>query len=98
MDFSLITPFLIIGELFMVAIISLLIGLLFGFLTSLVFKHASFLRINPISETFLLFSFSIVSYYVASMTRIAGIKMSENISLLACAVVQSHYTYYNLSP
>jgi NhaP-type Na+/H+ or K+/H+ antiporter len=81
----------------MVGIVSLIIGLLFGFLTSFVFKHCSFLRVNPITETFLLFSSSMVSYYFTSIVDIAGVEMSENISLFACAIVQSHYTYYNMS-
>ena len=38
------------------------------------------------------------SYFLAEMTELAGIRMSGIISLLTCGIVQSHYTYYNLSP
>jgi NhaP-type Na+/H+ or K+/H+ antiporter len=82
----------------MLGIVSLSIGLIFGFLTSYIFKHAKFLRVNAITETFLIFSFSMASYFVAQSIIIAGIEMSGIISLLTCGIVQSHYTYYNLSP
>jgi NhaP-type Na+/H+ or K+/H+ antiporter len=82
----------------MLGVVSLLVGLFFGFLTSYVFKHCSFLRINAITETFLMFSFSMMSYFVSDSIVIANIEMSGIISLLACGIVQSHYTYYNFSP
>jgi len=82
----------------MLGVISLSIGLIFGFLTSLMFKHCRFLRINAITETFLLFSFSMISYFVSNLIVIGGIEMSGIISLLTCGIVQSHYTYYNMSP
>lgn len=74
------------------------VGLLFGFLTSYIFKLCRFLRGNAIIETFLLFAFSFMSYFVSNSIKIAGIEMSGIISLLTCGIVQSHYTYYNLSP
>ena len=82
----------------MLGIVSLVIGLVFGFVTSFIFKHFRFLRINPIIEAFLLFAFSMVSYFGSDLTVIAGIEMSGIISLLTCGIVQSHYTYYNMSP
>ena len=82
----------------MLGAVSLSIGLFFGFLTSFTFKHASFLRVNAITETFLMFSFSMISYFSSSLIKISGIEMSGIISLLTCGIVQSHYTYYNLSP
>lgn len=39
-----------------------------------------------------------ISYFVSDLTKIAGIEMSGIISLLTCGIVQSHYTYYNMSP
>ena len=82
----------------MLGIVSLSIGLFFGFFTSYIFKNASFLRVNAITETFLLFTFCMISYFVSSLIKIQGIEMSGIISLLTCGIVQSHYTYYNLSP
>jgi len=82
----------------MLAVISLSIGLIFGFFTAFIFKHCSFIRINPITETFLLFSFSMISYFVSNSITINGVTMSGITSLLTCGIVQSSYTYYNLSP
>ena len=82
----------------MLGIVSLSIGLFFGFITSLVFRNLHFLRVNAITETFLMFTFSMISYFVSSLVKISGIEMSGIISLLTCGIVQSHYTYYNLSP
>jgi solute carrier family 9 (sodium/hydrogen exchanger), member 6/7 len=82
----------------MLGTVSLLVGLLFGFITAFTFKHCNFLRVNAITETFLMFSFSFMSYFVSNSIIIAQIEMSGIISLLTCGIVQSHYTYYNLSP
>lgn len=92
------TPFIIVGDFFMLAIISLGLGLFFGYVTSFAFKHFSMLRVSPITETFVMFSFSIVCYFVSESIVIAGTQMSGITSLLTCGIVQSHYTYYNLSP
>lgn len=92
------TPIIILGEFIMLAVISLGVGLIFGFLTSFAFKHLSFLRQNPIIETFLMFAFSMISYFASNSIIIAGTQMSGITSLLTCGIVQSHYTYYNLSP
>ena len=92
------TPFLILGQFLLLGIVSLAIGIIFGFLTSFIFKYANFLRVNAITESFLLFSFSLASYFVSDSIEILGVQMSGIISLLVCGIVQSHYTYYNLSP
>jgi len=81
----------------MLGIISTVIGLVAGLLTSLIFKKVRFLSASAITETFLLLAFSMMSYYIADLTVIAGIKMSGIISLLTCGIIQSQYTYYNLS-
>ena len=86
-DFVWYTPFIIIAQFFMLGIVSLSIGLFFGFLTSFIFKHASFLRVNAITETFLMFSFSMISYFASSLIKISGIEMSGIISLLTCGIV-----------
>lgn len=49
------------------------------------------------TETFIIFSISALSYFITEMTVLAGINMSGIIALLTCGIVQSHYTYYNLS-
>ena len=82
----------------MLGFVSLFVGVFFGFLTSFIFKHANFLRINAIIETFIMIAISLASYFVSDSIVIAGVEMSGIISLLTCGIIQSHYTYYNLSP
>ena len=53
---------------------------------------------NPITETLLIFSFSIMSYFISNAIVINDVTISGITSLLACAIIQSNYTYYNLSP
>lgn len=71
-EFTATTPFVILGEFVMLAVISLGVGLIFGFITSFAFKNLSFLRVNPIVETFLMFAFSMISYFVSDSIKIAG--------------------------
>ena len=96
-EFTWYTPFVIVYQFLMLGIVSLTIGLIFGLMTSFIFKRASFLRVSAITETFLLLAFGMISYFIADLTVVAGIKMSGIISLLTCGIVMSHYTYYNLS-
>jgi NhaP-type Na+/H+ or K+/H+ antiporter len=88
----------ILGQFLLLGIVSLTVGLVFGFITSFMFKFSPFLRGNAVIETFLIFSFSILSYFVSDCIVLAGIQMSGIISLLTCGIIQSHYTYYNMSP
>lgn len=81
----------------MLAVVSLAYGFLFGFVTSWLFKTCAFLRGNAVCETFVMVAMSLVAYFLAEMTVIMGIAMSGIIALLTCGIVQSHYTYYNLS-
>lgn len=82
MTFSASTPFIIIGAFLALAIVSLALGLAMGFLTSFVFKHARFLTVNAITETFLIFCFSLITYYLGDLIKVSGI-----IALLSCGIV-----------
>ena len=82
----------------MLGVISILVGLAFGMITCLVFKHFRFMTITPIIETFLIFAFCMTAYFTSEMLIIAGIQMSGIISLLTCGIFNAHYSYYNLSP
>ena len=92
------TPFQILGEFFMLGIISLATGLIIGFITSLMFKHWRFLAHNAICENFVMFAMSLISYFGTTIIVINGIEMSGIIALLTFGIVQSHYTWYNFSP
>ncbi len=39
-----------------------------------------------------------MSYFISNSIVINGVTMSGITSLLTCAIIQSNYTYYNLSP
>mmetsp|Transcript_29083 Transcript_29083/g.38735 ORF Transcript_29083/g.38735 Transcript_29083/m.38735 type:complete len:213 (+) Transcript_29083:688-1326(+) len=66
---------------------------------ALLFKHCRFLTATPIIETFLIFSFCYISYFTSQLIKLPnGLEMSGIISLLTCAILSAHYTYYNISP
>lgn len=80
-------------------IVSITIGLIYGIGLSLLFKHVRFLTATPMIETFFIFSFAYCSYFTSTLITLPnGLEMSGIISLLTCAIVSAHYTYYNISP
>ena len=97
-EFTAGTPFKILAQFVLLAVISLAIGIISGVLTSLLFKHLRVLTVSAITETFIIFAFAMVSYFVAELTVVMGLQMSGIISVLTCGVIQAHYTWYNLSP
>jgi NhaP-type Na+/H+ or K+/H+ antiporter len=62
------------------------------------FKHGKFLTVNAVTETFLMFALGLTGYFIAEMIVIAGNPMSGVMALLTCSIINSHYTWYNLSP
>jgi sodium/hydrogen exchanger-like protein 6/7/sodium/hydrogen exchanger 8 len=92
-DFTPSTPFTIIGNFIVLAASSLAIGLVFGILSSFLFKYARFLCHSAITETILLLLIAFIGYYISESLQFSGI-----ISLLACGISMAHYTWYNLSP
>ena len=87
------------GQFLLLGVVSIGVGLIFGISLSLIFKHVRFLTISPIVETFLIFSFCYISYFASSLIKLPnGLEMSGIISLLTCAIISAHYTYYNISP
>lgn len=73
-------------------------GVIFGSLTSLMFKHWKFLNHSAVMEMFIIFSMAMLCYYATSCMYIAKCEMSGIISLLTCAIFDGHYTWHNLSP
>ena len=73
-------------------------GLIFGVLLALMFKHWRFVTTNPIIETFLVFSFGMTAYFTTGLIKINGLEMSGIIALLTFGILSSHYTYYSMSP
>lgn len=87
------TPFSILGGFCALGFLSLLIGVIFGFLSASFLKFFRSLTHNAINECVVLLCFAYISYAVAEVFHESGI-----ISLLVCGIVQAHYAYYNMSP
>lgn len=92
-EFTWKTPFKIIGDFLFLALMSVLIGLVAGIFSSLVFKWFRFLCHSAITETILLVIIAFVAYFISETLEYSGI-----ISLLTCGISMAHYTWYNLSP
>lgn len=92
-EFTSITPLVITGKFVQLGLYSSLLGLLVAVVASLMFKHMRFLTHSPVHETLLVFSIGFMSYAISEVTKLSGI-----ITLLACGICMSHYTWYNLSP
>jgi len=72
-------------------------GLIFGAGCCLALKTFRFLTTSPIIETFMIFAFSLCSYFLTELITINGLEMSGIIALLTCGIFNAHYTYYNIS-
>ena len=92
-EFTATVPLEIILEFLKLSFLSLLIGILTGILSALMYKKARIMTLNTIMECVVLFSFAYLSYTVAEILHLSGI-----IALLSCGVMMGHYTWYNLSP
>ena len=82
-----------VGDFFLLSIVSTLIGFFFGALTGIITKYCRFLTRSSIHETFIMFLFGMISYYISDLVKMSGI-----ISIIVTAVMQAHYSWYNLSP
>jgi sodium/hydrogen exchanger 8 len=75
----------------MMTILSILVGVLLGFIASYMYKHSS-LSEFPTLETTLLFLFCYLCYATAEAIELSGI-----MALFFNGIVLSHYNKYNLS-
>ena len=78
-----------IGSFFTVSVGGLIIGIIFGFISSYITKFTKGVRVV---ETLLIFGFSYLSYLIADLLSWSGI-----ISLVGCGIVQAHYAFKNIS-
>jgi NhaP-type Na+/H+ or K+/H+ antiporter len=72
---------------------SFCLGIFFGLLTSWCMKKSEALSRDASSQTAILLYISYLSYLFAGVCTLSTI-----ITLLICAITNSHYTWYNLSP
>ena len=87
------TPFSIIGNFFKLGLNSLLVGVVFGLLSSYILKQCRAFSKNPVAECMMIFCFGYLSYLLSDVVKASGI-----ISLLTAGIIMAHYTWYNLSP
>ena len=86
-SFTAVTPFKILAEFISLAVVSVAIGMIFGFLTCLMFKHFRFLSVSVVNETFIMTAFGFIAYFTASLVIILGLEMSGIIALLVFAII-----------
>lgn len=87
-----LTVLLIIGDFFYLLILSLTVGVVFGFGLSYFLKlNHSFTKF-PIKETSLILLTAYLSYLASELLALSGI-----ISLFTSSVIMGHYCYLNIS-
>jgi sodium/hydrogen exchanger-like protein 6/7 len=67
-------------------------GTLFGLLSSWMMKKCKALAHEPVFETSAILFIAYTAYIVAEIIAVSGV-----ITILACAIVMAHYTWYNCS-
>jgi len=72
---------------------SVAIGVLSGFICTLVLKYFRFVTHSPIAECSLMLCSGALSYFLCETFELSGI-----VSILATSLMLSHYAWYNLSP
>lgn len=87
------TAFQIIGRFLLLTTCSILIGIAYGLIASLIFKYFRFVTVSAIKETLVIFSFGYLSYCTAEVLHFSGI-----IAMLTSGVIMAHYAWYSLSP
>ena len=84
---------IIFGNFIKLCLISVLIGMATGFMITFLLKKFRYLSHSAIHETFLLIACAMVTYFVSELLHQSGIT-----SLVSCAIIFAHYSWYNLSP
>jgi NhaP-type Na+/H+ or K+/H+ antiporter len=87
------TALQITGSFCSLCLVSVCVGVGMGFLVTYVLKRVRSVSHSAIHETFLLVCCAMLTYYASELLGQSGIT-----SLVACALVEAHYTWYNLSP
>lgn len=71
---------------------SIIIGIVFGFVSAYITKRLTSLKDHPVREIILIFFTAYLSYVVSEILSFSGI-----MALFCCGFTMNHYTYYNLS-
>lgn len=87
-----VAPFEIFGDFLMLGFCSIAIGLIYGIVASILFKHMRSLTNSSTVECLVIFCIAYMAYVTAELAAFSGI-----ISLLTSGVVMAHYAWYSLS-
>jgi NhaP-type Na+/H+ or K+/H+ antiporter len=85
--FTTSTPFIIIGQFISLGVVSVFVGVFYGFCTSLMFKHLRMLTLSAVTETFIIITFGFMTYFTANDIKILGLEMSGIIAMLTYAII-----------
>ena len=91
--FSAASVFIFLGYFIYNCVTSILLGTVFGFISSMMTKNFTALKQDPSKEVALQFYIAWSAYIVAEMMSISGV-----ITILVCAIITGHYAWYNLTP
>lgn len=84
---------LVIGlDFIYLLVMSVIIGVLFGLVITILFKKFTSFKGFPIRETSLMILVAYLSYHVSEVLNLSGI-----ISLFVCGILMAHYTFHNIS-
>ena len=92
-EFNFTKAMQILGSFLSLGVLSVIIGVLVGFIVTYLLKKCRFIAHSAIQETFLLFTVAFLTYYVSELLGQSGIT-----SLVSCAIIMAQYAWYNLSP
>jgi len=92
LDFSYSTPFDMFGSFLNLFILSTLIGIFVGIISSIFLKKLKDINLNRVQETSCIIFFAFISYTLSEEFNLSPI-----ISLLFTGICMSQYTFYNLS-
>ena len=92
-EFDASTVFVILGQFLILGIVSIAIGIVFGFMSSYILKEMRFLTVSAVKETLFVFCMGFVAYTVSLIGDMSGI-----ISLLTSSIIMAHYGWYSMSP
>lgn len=87
------TPASIVLNFVSLGAYSIMIGVVFGLLSSYILKQHRVLSKNAVTECMVIFCFGYLSYVTSEVAEFSGI-----ITLLTSGIVMAHYLWFNLSP
>jgi NhaP-type Na+/H+ or K+/H+ antiporter len=73
-------------------IVSLVIGIVFGVIGSILLKSIVHIHQSAVIESFTLFLVALIAYYLGDLVEASGV-----VALIICAVIFANYAWYNMS-